>query len=224
NAAAAEARSQLGAALSALNAQAGGRFVFSGVVTDQPPLGSADDLLGALETAVTGALTANDVATAVQSWFTDPLGYGAFYQGGAGLAPLGVSPGEEVDLDATALEPAVRDTLAGLAMAALLDRGLMTGQQEMRADIAQRAGLQLHASEDSRALLAARIGTAEARIDGARTRNSAETSALEIARTDRLAVDPYEAATRLQSLQTQLESLYLITSRVSRLSLAEYLR
>ena len=36
-------------------------------------------------------------------------------------------------------------------------------------------------------------------------------------------VDPYEAATRLSSLQTQLEATYAVTSRLSRLSFLNFM-
>jgi flagellar hook-associated protein 3 FlgL len=67
------------------------------------------------------------------------------------------------------------------------------------------------------------IGTLEARIETATARNSAETSALEMARNEIIAVDPYKAATDLSAAQTQLETLYTVTARLSRLSLAGYL-
>jgi flagellar hook-associated protein 3 FlgL len=224
NAAAAESLARLGTAMAALNTQTSGRALFGGVETGRAPLASADDLLAALNVAVTGAATAEDAETAVRAWFAAPGGYEAFYQGGAGMGPVPVAAGEAADLSVTALDPAFRDTLAGLALGALLDQGLFAGQLSARADVAQRAGLLLHNSEDSRVLLAARIGTAEAQIAGAGVRNSAEDSALKIARSGIASVDPYEAASRLEEVQAQLESLYLITSRVSRLSLAEYIR
>jgi flagellar hook-associated protein 3 FlgL len=39
-----------------------------------------------------------------------------------------------------------------------------------------------------------------------------------------MAVDPFEAASELQTVQTQLETLYTITARSSRLSLVAFLR
>ena len=222
--AAAEARAGLDTALAAINTQIAGRSILSGVETAIAPVGHAEDLLAALETAVTGATTAEDAETAVRAWFADPAGYPAFYRGGAAQGPLPIAPGETADLAVTALDPAFRDTLAGLAMAALLDRGLMTSQPSARVDLANRAGLMLQNSEDARTGLAARIGIVEAQIEMASTRNSAEDSALRIARTDIGAVDPFEAASRLQEVQAALESLYLVTARVSRLNLAEYIR
>jgi flagellar hook-associated protein 3 FlgL len=221
---AADARGRLESVVGLLNAQAAGRAVFSGVATDRSPLGSADALLTALEAAAPAAVTADDVAAAVVGWFADPLGYGAFYQGGAPLSDAPIAPGEAADLSTTAMDPAIRDTLAGFAMAALLDRGILAGNPHERARLAQRAGQELLASEDARITLAARIGSVEAQVEAARTRNGAEETALGILRSDIGSVDPYEAATRLESARSQLESLYLVTARVSRLSLVEFLR
>lgn len=221
---ASDARWRLASAVGLLNTQAAGRAIFSGTATDTPPLGGSEDLLAALETAAAGATNASQVADAVASWFTDPAGYAAFYQGGGPLSASPIAPGEAADLSTTALDPALRDTLQGFALAALLDRGVLAGNPEERADLAQRAGERLQRSQDARIDLAARIGTAEARIETAATRNAAEETALGILRSQVGAVDPYEAATRLENLKSQLESLYLITARVSRLSLVDYLR
>jgi flagellar hook-associated protein 3 FlgL len=221
---AADARGRLASAIGLINTQASGRAVFSGVVTDTVPLGASDDLLAALETAAAGATTAGQVEAAVNGWFADPLGFGTFYQGATPLSAAPIAPGETADLSTTAMDPTIRDTLAGFAMAALLDRGVLAGNSEERARLAQTAGQTLHRTEDARITLAARIGTVEARIETARTRNAAEETSLGILRSDISSIDPYEAATRLETVRAQLESLYLVTARVSRLSLAEYLR
>ena len=221
---ASDARGRLGSAIGLLNTQASGRAVFAGQATDTVPLGTADDMLAALEIAAAGATTAGQVATAVATWFDDPLGYGAFYPGGVALTGAPVAPGERADLSTTAMDPAIRDTLAGLASAALLVRGILAGNTEERARLAATAGQSLTSSEEDRITLSARIGTVEAQIEAARTRNSAEETALGIVRSEIGSVDPYEAATRLENVRAQLESLYLVTARVSRLSLTEYIR
>ncbi len=224
SATAADARGRLASAVGLLNTQASGRAVFSGVATDAVPLGGSDALLAALETAAAGATTAGQVEAAVNGWFADPLGFGSFYQGGPPLTAVPVAAGEAADLSTTAMDPAIRDTLAGFAMAALLDRGVLAGNSEERARLAQIAGQTLHRTEDARITLAARIGTVEAQVESARSRNAAEETSLGILRSDIGSVDPYEAATRLENVRAQLESLYLVTARVSRLNLAEYLR
>jgi flagellar hook-associated protein 3 FlgL len=221
---AADMRGRLESAVGLLNAQAADRAVFSGAMTDRVPLGSADDLLAALETAAVGATSSDAVAAAVVNWFADPLGYGSFYRGGAALSDAPIAPGEAADLSTTAMDPAIRDTLAAFAMAALLDRGMLAGNHGERARLAERSGQELLTTEDARITLAARIGAVEAQVEAARTRNGAEETALGILRSEIGSVDPYEAATRLESARSQLEALYLVTARVSRLSLVEFLR
>jgi flagellar hook-associated protein 3 FlgL len=221
---AADARGRLETALGLLNTQAAGRSVFGGTETGAIPLPDADALMTALKTATLGATTAGQVAAAVTSWFADPLGYAAFYQGGGPLSPVPIAPGESAELSTTATDPAFRATLAGLAMAALIDRGALSGNSEEQARLAERAGQELQASQDSRIALAARIGLAEGRIEAAKTRNAAEETSLGLLRSELGSVDGYEAASRLEAARTQLESLYLVTARVSRLSLVDFLR
>jgi flagellar hook-associated protein 3 FlgL len=220
---AADMRNRLGGVVGLVNSQVAGRSAFAGTATSSIPLGSAEDMLTALAAAAAGAATAGQVAAVVTTWFSDPAGYQAFYQGADPLSPVAIAPGESADLSTTALDPAVRDTLAGFAMAALLDRGVLAGLPEERSLLARRSGETLVSSSDSRIALAARIGTVEAQIEDASTRNAAEATALGILRSETGLVDPYEAATRLENARAQLESLYLVTARVSRLSLVEFL-
>ena len=79
-------------------------------------------------------------------------------------------------------------------------------------------------SQAERAALAGRIGISEARIDEASTRNESESNALQVLKYDLLGVDAYDAATRMETAQNQLETLYAVTARLSRLSLVDFLR
>jgi flagellar hook-associated protein 3 FlgL len=216
---------KLQAALSALNTQVGDRSLFAGVATNTAAVIDADSLLAALGVAVAGAVSAADVETAVTAWFASPTGYDAVaYQGGASLAAVAISPGEAAQIDVTAQDPAIRDTIKGLAMAALLNRGVLAGQPQGRQDLAQRAGLRLMENRTDRANLAARLGLTEAKIETAAVRNSNEVMSLQIARNGVVQADPYEAASKLEETQAQLEKIYAITARMSRLSLLDYLK
>jgi flagellar hook-associated protein 3 FlgL len=104
-----------------------------------------------------------------------------------------------------------------------LQRGALAGSDVARADLAKRAGESLASSQTGFAELAARLGTAEASIVNAGVQNDAQKSALETARLGLLSVDPYETAAKLAEAQTQLETLFAITSRMSRLSLVNFL-
>lgn len=225
NAVAGEARQKLETAVALYNTDLAGRALFAGVATDGRATTDTQTLLAALDTEIIGATSALDVATRVTNWFNAPTGYAALgYLGTAPLAPLAVAPGETADLGFTAADPGIRDTLKGLAMAALLGRGALAGNAPARADLARRAGEDLINSATSRADMAARLGTVEAQIATASVRNTAETSALQIARTGITAVDPYETASKLEATRQQLETLYALTARISRLSLVDFLR
>ena len=221
-----EASNRLDAVMTALNTRLGERSLFAGQSTDANAVASADMLLTALQTAVTaaGALSSADVETAVTAWFDDPAGYDAvIYQGGAILDPVPISPDQTAQIDVTANDPAILQTLKGLAMGALLSRGLLVGSDPARADLAKRAGESLAGSQSVIAQLAARLGTTESAVENAATRNDAEKDVLQTARLNLLSVDPYETAARFQEVQGQLQTLYTLTARASRLSLVDFL-
>lgn len=218
------ARSALQSTMSILNTRFGDRTLFAGVKSDGPAVTDADSLLTALETATSGATDIHSVEAAIDAWFAAPTGFSAMiYRGGAPLSAVPIGAGETAELDITADNPAIRATLKGLAMGALADRGTFTGLTPLRNAMVQRAGEQLLTSESDRAYLAARLGSTQAQIDTAQTRNEAEAAGLQIARVGIVDVDPYETATRLQAAEAQLQMIYTLTARISRLSLADYL-
>jgi len=219
----AEAVQTFEAAVSALNTRVGDRSLFGGVATTLAPLPTGSALLDTLHALTEGARSVDDVETALDEWFASDSGYGAAYRGGAALAAVAIAPGETARIDVTAADPAIRDILKGLAMAALLDRGVLAGDPDGRADVVRRAGEVVQSTQAGLGVLTARLGTTQARIDQAAQRNTAETSALQIARSESLSVDGYEVASRLQQTQTQLETLYALTSRMSRLTLVNFL-
>lgn len=219
-----EASQRLHSALAALNTRMGAKSLFSGIATDRAAVADAGTLMTALDGVVAGALSSADVETVLDDWFADPAGFAAtMYQGGAALEPVAIGRDQSTRIDVTALDPAIVDTLKGLAMAALLARGTLAGSDVARADLAKRAGESLASSQTGMAELEARLGATEASIIAAGVQNDAERSALETARLGLLSVDPYETAAKLQDAQTQLETLFSLTARMSRLSLVNFL-
>lgn len=219
-----DGRQRFETAISTLNTRFGDRTLFAGTQTTGAATVGAGSILQALDVAIAGMTSAADVETAVAAWFDAPSGFTAQgYVGGGALAPLSIAPGEEAIVDVTGTDPAIRATLKGMAMAALLDRGALAGQPDARRDLARLAGVSLLQSQTDRAHLSARLGTVEGQIDAAIARNSAETTSLQIARSDIVAADPFETASRLEETQAQLEKIYAITARMTRLSLMDYL-
>jgi flagellar hook-associated protein 3 FlgL len=214
------------AAVSRLNVQAAGRTVFAGLATDGPALRPPADILTALQTATAAATTAADVRTVLDAWFAPGGGFDTVAYAGSPdpLRSFGVSPSESVEMPVTAAAPEIRATLKGMALAALLDRGVLAGNTPERAALAGAAGEALIAARDGLVGIRAVVGDAEAAIERARVRNETELSAAELARARIVEADPFRAASELQAVQGQLESLYAVTARLSRLSLTSFLR
>ena len=220
-----DANQRFESAISVLNTRFGDRSLFAGVATSGAALVDAQSIMAALDVVTAGALTAADVETAISNWFDAPGGFeSTAYLGGPAMGSLPISPGESARIDVTALDPAIRATLKGLATAAMLNRGILPNSPEARADLAKRSAERLLESQTDRALLSARLGTTESQIGAASVRNSSESTALQLARLAMTALDPYETASTLEQRQTQLETLFAITSRMTRLSLVDYLR
>lgn len=221
-----DAASRLDAVLSGLNTQVSGRSLFAGVATDGPAVASSGTILTVLQTATAGATSAQDVANAVSAWFDDPAGYAS--QGYAGSdqpqSAIAIGDTQTGQLPFTANDPAVRETLKGLAMAALLDRGVLAGNATERTRLATLAGQQLMSATTPFNEMRASLGVAQQRIDTAATGNGAQAAAMEQARAAIVAADPYKAATALQNTQTQLQALYAVTARLSQLSLVNFMK
>lgn len=226
-AAATDARAGLDAVIAALNTRVADRTVFAGVAVSGPAVADGESLLAALEAEIAGETTAGAILSRVDAWFDSPgggfetLGYlGA----DTPLAPFEVGPGRQAEMSVTAADREIREVLKGYALAGLLARGALSAAPEERAALGRIAGERILGATGALAHVSARIGQAEAQVEEASVANEAEQTALEIARADLLSVDPYRTASALQEVQGRLEALYAITSRLGRLSLAEYLR
>lgn len=227
SATAADARAQFRTVVSTLNAHAAGRSLLGGAATGGPPLADAETMLADLAVAVSAETTAADVVTVVEDWF-DGTGGGFETIGYLGsdstLAPFRIGKHETVDLDVTAADQEFRDLLKGYAMAALVDAGALAASPDEQATLMREAGTRMFTANGALTETRGRLGSAEAAIDTAQARNASETGALELARGEIVAADPYATAVELEATQLQLEALYTITARLSRLNLTEFLR
>jgi len=222
----AQAREWLGQAVAALNTHSAGRSLFAGATTDVNALASADDILAEVSTAVSGLTTASDVLSAIDSWFDTGGGFETMGYTGS-TDPTGavrVADGQSLSLDITAADPEIRDVLKSLVTGALLaDDTVLPGDLTERGALCRAAGEGLLSADGPLTTLRADLGSIQSRIESIQTENASTRSAYEIARSDILDVDPYDTATQLQATETQLETLYAVTARLSRLSLANYM-
>ncbi len=220
-----QARGALEALIGTLNTDIAGRRMFGGTATDRPPLADAETLLDALATAIAGATTPATMMSAAETWFDAATGFEATMYLGADspLAPFALSQSETVTLDTRATDRELRDVLRLTAVAALADDPAFGLDLLAQSQLYGLTGQTLQGAQDDVIAMRARVGTAEARIDQVATRNAAEVTSLGYARTALLAIDPYEAATKLEEVQFQLQSLYSVTVRMSQLSLVNFL-
>ncbi|MBJ6371820.1 flagellin [Sedimentitalea arenosa] len=221
-----QARDTLGLTIGALNSSAGGRSLFAGVATDRAPLASVDTMMSELKTLVAGMTDAGDVRTAVDDWFSDPSGFKAVMYGGADdtLAPFQIGPGQEVGFSLKADDAEFRNIMSGMALAALAGDASLGFDTGLQAELFRHSAGSLTAGQDGLTAVRADLGFAEARIEDSIARNESARTGLEYARNALLEADPFETATRLEQAQFQLETLYTVTVRSSKLSLLNFMR
>ncbi len=218
------ARDKLDAVLASLNGTIAGQSIFGGVNTDRAPLEDADTLLTGLLTAISGQTTATDIRNAATTWFDDPAGFKALMYAGSDttLAPAQISTGQNVSMPITANDQTFRDLIKNVALTALATDGTLALGASVQNDLMLASAEDMMASQDELSAVRADLGFAQSRVDEATARNEAARSSLEMSRNLLLEADPFETATRLEDAQFQLESLFAVTVRNSRLTLLSF--
>lgn len=217
-------------AVSQLNTQIGGRAVFAGTATDGTALITADAMLDAIfEDLMATHPAGPDAETTsafIASWFADGGNFGVSgYVGGAKIpARLDLGNGISVGMDITAEDESIRNHLSAAATGAILSKGLFEGDPSEQHAMLGHAAKGMSKAHQGLIKLSAKLGIEEERAEIGRSRAEAEHTAMSIARAELLEADPYDAAVRLEQAMTQLDLIYNLTARLSRLSLATYLR
>ena len=220
-----EARGSLDDVINAMNTSVAGRSLFAGTATNTSPIVEPETLLADLTTAIAGAGTVDDMLVAATAWFDDPAGFGAagYLGSDTPLAPLLISDSDSTQFDIRGDDPALRDVLKNLAIVAAADDpslGLTTAQ---KGELIQKITPAALGADKGVIDLQTTTGFSQNRIETNMVRLGAERSSLEMARSELLSVNPFETATELEQVQFQLQSLYAITSRMSQLSLVNFL-
>lgn len=222
---AAQGRSAIDGVVATLNASIGARTMFSGAATDSPALLPGDELRAMLVAHTAAETTAEGVAAALDDFFGPGGDFEQTVYQGSGMpaGPFRLGAGDTAGHDISAKDSALRETLKGLSMAMLAGDGAISSDLDEAAELARRAGDTLLSAQAALAQTRGGLGDLEARLDAAAARAQTEIGALEAARTDLVGVDPYEAATKLEASRQQLELMHVLTARLSRLSLTEFL-
>ncbi|RBO53210.1 flagellar biosynthesis protein FlgL [Rhodovulum sp. BSW8] len=221
-----EADEQFRQVIAALNTRFAGRSLFAGDATDAPALASADTILSSIGSAISGLISVTDIETAIDNWFNSPGGFDTVaYQGSTtAVGTVRLNETETVRLDVTAMDPAIRDVLKSLATGALLaDPALLSGSPVQRSLLAESAGEGLLTADSALTDVRALLGVRQEKIESIETENSANRKTLLLARDGVIGLDPYETATQMEAVESQIDTLYTVTARLARLSFTNYM-
>jgi len=218
-----EAKEALKTAFQALNTMGPNGALFGGTVTDSSPLAGFDTFVAEVDAVLASAIDVDDVATNLDDYFDDPAQFSAtIYQGSAGfLSEMTVGPTTTVELNAKADQPEIKAILKGLAFAYAAHTAPFP--QSDRGSLAQKGYEDLVQSQTGLNQVQADIGRSQEALDTAVAVNDAQSISYQMARQSLIGIAPYEAATALEAQQTQLETVYAITARLSRLNLTDFL-
>lgn len=215
-----------------------GRFIFSGLTSDRLPLkpydeGPRDSVVDAFQVEfgfeptdpAAASVTPEQLTGFLEGAFSDLFSdsdWSNIWSGASADVPKFRLPsGQAFTLSATADAPFARTiTRAFTIIEALSQSNLNANAFRAAVD----ASLVL--VSDAQGQIAdeqARIGFGEAQLKASQAGMESRRTSIEFAISKFESVDPYEAATRVNALLTQLEGSYTLTGRISRLSLLNYI-
>ncbi|MEQ3747590.1 MAG: flagellin [Henriciella sp.] len=212
-----EARTRLDQTLTTLNTRQGSRYLFAGDATTTPPLPDTARLMDAITTLATNAATIDDLTAAFNTFFDDPNGdwqTGLFAGTSQSSDPDGI----------VAINPAITDVIKNLAALALTTADLPAATQDIAKDLRSDAALGLTQSTTAMTDLMSQVGLNQSQIDDRLTTLGREEIILSTAFNNLTGRDQYEAVTELEQLETNLEAAYLVTTRLSNLTLLNFIK
>lgn len=222
-----EAEANLNSVLFALNSKQGTRNLFSGNTPDTPPFASAETLLEDVRAIMTTSGSPADIATALDTYFESPTGgfQTDIYTGGTGNPPpMQIGNGESVNLDIRGNNQSIKNTLRGLAVMATANSSGFAIDSTQFSEIFTDGISATTKGVSGFIALEGNLGILSETLEKASTRNEFESLSLNAAFQSLVGQDQFEAAAELKQLEVQLESSYIITARLSDLSLTNYLR
>jgi len=230
---------------SLLDTQFDGRYLFSGMQTDMPPLQEQNTVnattglspqqavaqiianLGPMTDAASALNVANG-ADGVSSLFDDSnsnanLRYTPTLYNGAtsGTLTARLDRGYQIDYGLRADDPAVRDALQGLYMLAAVPSGSVPDD----AYAAWQSEALAHLDKGFQGVIgmASTVGYQQSAVADVMARHDSTLTQLNTQIVNLEQADPYETAAKLSQFQSQLEATFTVTARMSQLSLTKFL-
>jgi len=224
---AAEGGNLLSGAVSALNTNIGGRYLFSGDAVQSAPLADLPAFSAQIGNLLAGAADLASGLTAIDDFFADatPGAFtGTLYLGGSGPAPVAeISEGERLTYGVKANQAPLRNLMQGLSMLSALADGTIGLASPDLEVFATRAAEKIREGRDGITLLRADLGAVQSETGRANSAHSATMTALALRIKALDGRDPNEAATEFQTLESQLQASYLITGRLAQLRLTNFI-
>lgn len=246
-----EARAAIESFVAILNTSYNGDHIFAGTQSDVSPVTRWDDVNPATSlspedvmTGIVGAgptdlATATAMAAEIDTIFasadtvTPDRNYEqTFYNGTPELDGGGqpsnrvsalLSAGQELVYGVRANDEGIREAYKGLAMLASTDVSQITDPDAYQAWMGEVVAA-LTAGQDGLTDMSAKIGFNQQIVETAQTRLTDISLVHRTQIGNYENVDTYEAVTRMNNLQTQLEASYQVSSRLSSLTILNYLR
>lgn len=215
--AARNAEAALGVVFTSLNVRFGERYLFSGDATASQPLVQSSTLLSDLRQLADASANSADFQAALDTYFNTP--------GGAWQSSIYTGSANTSDPDAvTAVHPALTELIRGLAVMALATPSTQPAVFTQEPGIVTLAAETTFNGLGSLTSLRSDIGVTQQRIEYQLKTLDIEETIYTSAFNALTARDQYEAASALKQLESSLEASYMLTSRLSSLSLLNYLR
>lgn len=225
---ASSARNAFESIVSTLNSRFGDRSLFAGAATDRAAMAESDEILAELASRVSGAADATTVSNIVNDYFfTDPAGFATTgYIGSTeNAASAEVAEGERLDYALRADDDVFRESLRSIALVVIAAEENYAGSsREAKDALFVEAGNETLSAAANIIETRGKLGVVEARIEELRVQGEASRLVLEQARNRIIVRDQFEAATEFSAIETQLQSIFSITSRLSGLNLTNFLR
>ncbi|KFE35695.1 flagellin [Thioclava atlantica] len=240
-----QARAALDTIMTSLNISLDGDHLFSGVASDRPALRGYDSVNSATglspQDVISGIVgsgpadgtQATSMLAQIDSVFDETNADPAkrfsttFFQGDTPSTPAPrktalIGDGETLQYGMQADDPEFRSIIKGLTLLASVDVSKIQDQNAYKSWMAAGVGALSDGVEGLRNSETA-LGAKQKRLDVKLTQQQSMDAVLNSRLSDYVSVDPYEAATRMTALQTQLNASYSVAAQMSKLSILNYL-
>lgn len=215
------------------NVSVNGEYLFSGINTDAAPLYDSfiTDLKDDFNTQFSSFMSANgissasDISSSQMATFLDDYTSSFDWSGWTNASDTKmtgrVSTSETVTTSTSLNADGFKNLVLGsLITSQLATAGLSAGAlNKVNATVTNLAGLSVSGIDAERSSM----GLSQERVEKANTAMSAQMDIINTQLTDLVGVDTYDASVRLNTLLTQVETSYTITSKIQGLSLVNYL-